>query len=314
MNQEQTKVLPANSFKKRTLAYIMSPSYSGSTLLTLLLADHPDIATVGELKATSRGDLSTYYCSCGALLKACPFWSNVQETMHGYGRKFSLDNYDTHFHHPPHLLTDRLLRTSVRSPLFETIRETGFLLSPTARKIRTKIIEQNKALIDIICSLQKASVFLDGSKDPIRLKILFSTGLWDIRAIHLIRDGRGVTNSYMKNQNMSMNKAAQEWVTTQKECKQMTRLLGNRRCLTVYYEALCQEPEKTLASIYDFLKIESETQPSLNRIKHIMGNRMRLGQHKDIRLDEKWKQSLSASNLLIFKDIAGELNRRHGYK
>ena len=42
------------------LLYILAPSYSGSTLLTYLLSQHDAIATVGELKATSRGDLDTY--------------------------------------------------------------------------------------------------------------------------------------------------------------------------------------------------------------------------------------------------------------
>ena len=303
-----------NSTRQRTLAFIMSPSYSGSTLLTLLLAEHPQIATVGELKATSMGDISTYYCSCGELLLACPFWSRVQEAMLKQGRKFSFDNYDTHFQYPQNPLTNRLLKSSLRNSLFETIRDLGFLFSPTARKIKANIIEQNQALIDIICSLQQARTFLDGSKDPVRLKFLLDSGLWDIRTIHLIRDGRGVTNSYMRNQKMPMAQAAQEWLHTQKECNRMIRLLGNRRCLTVFYENLCHEPEKNLTSIYNFLGLEPEIKPSPSRTKHIMGNRMRLSQLKDICLDEKWKKTLSAGNLQIFAEIAGELNHSHGYK
>ena len=39
------------------LVYILSPSYSGSTLLTFLLNTHPEIATIGELKAQALGNL-----------------------------------------------------------------------------------------------------------------------------------------------------------------------------------------------------------------------------------------------------------------
>ena len=51
------------------LIYIMSPSFSGSTLLTFLMGAHPSVATVGELKATSLGDIDEYDCSCGSRIR-----------------------------------------------------------------------------------------------------------------------------------------------------------------------------------------------------------------------------------------------------
>ena len=38
------------------LVYILAASHSGSTLLAMLLSTHPEICTVGELKATNLGD------------------------------------------------------------------------------------------------------------------------------------------------------------------------------------------------------------------------------------------------------------------
>jgi hypothetical protein len=300
--------------EQRHLTYIMSPSYSGSTLLTLLLADHPDIATVGELKASAMGDISTYYCSCGELLTACPFWDKVQQMMLGQGRKLSFDNFNTHFQDSKNPLSRRLFRAALRGPVFEAARKIGFLLSSSARETKQKIILQNQALIDITCTLQQAETFLDDSKDPTRLKFLLEADLWNIRAIHLIRDGRGVTNSYMRHQQTTMAEAAREWVHTQQECDRMAGILGSNRCLTVHYENLCLEPEKVLAAIYDFLGLPQKTNSISTRIKHIMGNQMRLGSLQDIRLDEKWKQTLTADDLQIFADIAGELNHLHGYK
>jgi len=298
----------------RQLTYIMSPSYSGSTLLTLLLADHPDIATVGELKASAMGDISTYYCSCGELLTACPFWDKVQQMMLGQGKKMSFDNFNTHFQDSRNPLPNRLFRAALRGPLFETARKIGFLLSSSARKTKQKIIIQNQALIEIICTLQQAETFLDDSKDPIRLKFLLEAGLWDIRVINLIRDGRGGTNSYMRHQQTNMAEAAREWLHTQQECDRMAAILGSNRCLTVHYENLCLEPARVLAAIYDFLGLPQKTNPISSRIKHILGNQMRLGSLQDIRLDKKWKQILTADDLQTFADIAGELNHLHGYK
>lgn len=297
----------------RNLAYIMSPSYSGSTLLTMLLADHPQIATVGELKATSMGDISTYHCSCGELLIECPFWDKAKQKMLAEGHDFTFDNFNTHFRARQDPLTDRLLRASLRGPFFEAARETGFMLSPAAQKTRQQIIRQNQTLIETICTLQQAQTFLDDSKEPIRLKYHLTANLWDIRAIHLIRDGRGVTNSYMRHNKTTMSRAARQWLQTQRECDRMAKHLGDSRCLTVYYEALCREPERTLTAIYHFLGLTAKTDSASHRTKHIMGNQMRLGSLQDIRLDEKWKHTLSPDDLQIFAQTAGALNHLHGY-
>lgn len=302
-----------NNRGKRRLAYIMGPSYSGSTLLTLLLADHPQMATVGELKASAMGDLTTYYCSCGEVLTDCHFWKTVQDKMSAAGHDFTFDKFKTHFRALKNPFVDLLLRSTIRGPLFETMRAIGFLFSSAAQETRQAIILQNQRLIDIICNLQQAENFLDDSKEPIRLQYLLKANLWDIRTIHLIRDGRGVANSYMRHNKTTMSEAARQWLHNQRECDRMARLLGNSRCLTVYYEDLCQEPAGTLLSIYNYLNLTTETISS-PRTKHIMGNQMRLGSLKDIRLDEKWKHALSVDDLEIFNQTAGELNHHHGYQ
>jgi len=303
-----------NNKRQRRLVYIMGPNYSGSTLLTLLLANHPQIATVGELKATSMGDISIYRCSCGELLTDCSFWNEVKKLMPQQGGDFALDDFKTHFRDKKHPVTDRLLRTALRGLLFETAREAGFALLASARKARDEITRQNQALIEIICTLQQAPIFLDDSKEPVRLKFFLAAGIWDIRVIHLIRDGRGVTNSYMRHNNATMAQAAKEWMHTQRECDRMRRMLGSNLCLPVHYENLCREPEKFLNVISQFLGLVPELSTSSTRINHIMGNQMRLGSLQNIRLDEKWKQTLSAEDLHIFTTTAGKLNHLHGYK
>ena len=302
-----------NPKRQRRLVYIMGPNYSGSTLLTLLLADHPQIATVGELKATSMGDISIYRCSCGELLTDCSFWSEARQLMSQQGKKLVLEDFRTHFRDQKHSVIDRLFRTALRGPLFEAVREAGFALLPSARKTRDEITRQNQALVEIICTLQHAPIFLDDSKEPVRLKFLLTAGIWDIRVIHLIRDGRGVTNSYMRHNKATMSKAAKEWMHTQFECDRMRRMLGSNLCLPVHYENLCREPEKILDAISQFLSLDPELSTPSTRIKHIMGNQMRLGSLQDIQLDEKWKQTLSAEDLHIFTTTAGTLNKLHGY-
>ena len=61
------------------LVYIAGYGRSGSTLLDIVLGDHPDLASVGalhNLPAWLEGDLP---CACGKPFSRCPFWSAVGE-------------------------------------------------------------------------------------------------------------------------------------------------------------------------------------------------------------------------------------------
>lgn len=197
----------AKSKELRDLVYILAPSYTGSTLLTFLLSRHEDIATIGELKATARTDLDEYLCSCGVLQRECKFWKSVTEKMQKAGTNFVLEDFGTHFR-ADSLLCDRLLRSGVRSRYFEAIRDSFLRLLPNCRRQLHNILERNRQLIDIICELQEAEIYLDGSKDAIRLRLLNSAGLWNMKVIYLIRDGRGATNSYMRHYDVPMETAA----------------------------------------------------------------------------------------------------------
>jgi len=298
------------------LAYIMSPSYCGSTLLTFLLGTHPDVATVGELKATSMGDIEQYDCSCGRRIRQCPFWRQVQDELARRGIPFDLADFGTDFRLPDAAIANRLIRTALRGRAFEAARDLAIALIPPCRTAVKRIVEKNKALIDVIKPLQNAAVFLDGSKDPVRLKYLLDSRLWNIKVINLIRDGRGAAASFMKHYNIPMKQAAREWRHAQRQCDRMAERLPNNACMTVHYERLCLEPQELLAAICDFLGLDSrQIRCDFRSVEqHVIGNYMRLSSADQIVLDEKWKTRLTADDLADFDRIAGELNRRYGYQ
>lgn len=296
------------------LVYIMAPSYTGSTLLTYLLAMHPDITTIGELKASAMGDIDHYTCSCGALIRECGFWSKVINEAREQNIPFSLEDFGTHFR-DKNYLHDRLLHAGVKNPVLEMARTLGFNLLPQCRKKRDSIVLQNWNLIEIIKAIQGGSVFLDGSKDPNRVKYFYSSGYWNIRIIYLIRDGRGATNSYMRHYNVNMETALYEWIHTHQECDRIKKIIG-RDCLTIHYEDLCRNPDDILARIFNFIGLDvGSISTDFRSVEHhILGNAMRMASTSGIRLDEKWKQSLTKDNLDIFQRKAGMMNHEYGYK
>jgi len=299
---------------RRELVYLLAPSYTGSTLLTFLLSNHKDIATIGELKATARGNLDTYRCSCGLLQRDCAFWQAVAAEMRKAHPSFTLDDFGTDFR-APGPIGRRLLRAGVRGQALESLRGLMLHAWPGSRQRFDDILTRNQQLIEVICRLQNKTVFLDSSKDPIRLRLLHAAPFWRWKVIYLIRDGRGAANSYMRHYHTSMDVAAAEWCRTHGECERVLGRLPKTAWMTVHYEQLCTHPKDTLAAIHGFLGLDHrETVLQLRSSgHHILGNEMRLGSLEEITLDEKWKTALTPQDLEVFEQRAGAWNRTYGY-
>lgn len=303
------------SSAKPELLFILSPSFSGSTLLTFLLASHPDIATVGELKASALGDISTYHCSCGALLEQCEFWTNLRQRMERRGDPLSFPNFGTHFVRSP-LFFRRLIRLGVSTRLLSSMSERALQLVPWWRERREKILDRNQLLIELITAEQGRPVFLDGSKDPEQLQQLVKSQRWNVRVVRLLRDGRGIVNSYMKHHGLDVKSAASAWLRIESGCARITSGMATEDVLTVKYEDVCEDPRKAMNRIFQFAGLNQLNALDASEAQqlHILGNAMRLNPDKSIQHDEKWKTQLLPLDLDRFNEIAASFNRKRGYR
>ena len=301
--------------RSRPLIFILAPSYSGSTLLTFLLSRHPQIATIGELKATSMGNITEYRCSCGNLILECEFWQTVATYCKSHNVDFSVESFDTELRSNGGL-ADRLVRATVRGRAFELARKTALKLLPGAESALRESMVRNADIADAVCAVQHREFFLDSSKTPARLKLFAELGAWDLKVINLHRDGRGVSNSTRKHLGVSMREASRIWADDALEIRRLVRQLDSVPIVTIGYEDLCHEPEEVLATITDGFGLERmDLQPgSLKEgIHHILGNNMRLNSVSEIRFDETWRSELSKQKLQDFDVVAGELNELLGY-
>src|SRR5689334_98468 len=122
------------------LVYIVAASHSGSTLLSMLLGSQPQACSVGELKATRLGDVERYRCSCGTLIRECPFWVRVTEAMRRRGVAFDITaaGTDVRIGAPAHLR--RVLRPLHRGPVLETVRD-ALLATSTAWRAHLRRVQ-----------------------------------------------------------------------------------------------------------------------------------------------------------------------------
>jgi len=298
---------------KRPLLYIHSASHSGSTLLAQLLARHPEVATVGELSGTVHRARAGYQCSCGVELVKCGFWQCVSASMAKRGFTYSATTAETDIRNARNPLARRLLKPLHRGPLLELARDAGMALVGKNHLERQQALMT--ALVESVMECTRKPVLVDSSKSGVQLKYHLRNPSLDVKAIGLVRDGRGVALSIARNQSTTFPTGAQEWRRTNEEAQAIAGPLGEKRWLRVKYEALCEDPQGTLNRIWRFVGVaprDLDDCPETHT--HVLGHGSRLGGSKKIHNSEKWRKELSADDLRSFESIAGPLNRQLGYQ
>lgn len=335
-NMKNTSVEASGN--KIRLVYILSASHSGSTLLALLLNAHPEICTVGELKATSLGDVKRYRCSCRRLIKECPFWNGIARKMAGQGIDFDIADSGTDFGYGASPYVAKLLQPLYRGGVFENIRDALLLLSPRWRTLQPIIQSTNTALMQAVLSQSRKKVIVDSSKIGLRLKFLMKNPQLDLRIIRLVRDGRAVLLTYMdpanfadaksaelragghgggrESERLTLEQAAREWRRSNEEAEALLRNQNRLHRMTVRYEALCCQPEKTLKDLFAFIGVtQNHVNLDFRAVEHhVIGNGMRLDSSSQIRRDDRWRYYLTESQIAAFDRLAGELNTSLGYR
>ncbi len=317
------------------LVYILAASHSGSTLTAMLLNAHPEICTAGELKASGLGKISGYRCSCRSLIGDCPFWQQIAAAMQSAGLEYDVRDARTSLRDAPGFAA-RLLRPLHRSPVLERVRDAALWFSPGWRHWLPAWGARNQALVESIAGVAGAKMVADSSKIAIRLKYLRRSTRLRIKVIHLVRDGRAVALTYMDPSNfadatnpalrgggsgtqrhsrLGMGEAALEWRRSNEEACEVLKEFGENDKTRIRYEDLCADPSGTMNAVYRFLGLEESDafRDFKSAEHHVVGNGMRLDDTSEIRLDDRWRQTLTAPELREFDRVAGRLNRSFGY-
>jgi hypothetical protein len=308
---------------RTNFAYILSSSYSGSTLLAMLLGAQPGACTVGEMRAPHVGDPAIYRCSCGARIKECSFWSRVSAGMAARGiAGFDIADASLSIFTVRQSYIRRLLAPLTRGRLLEACRNIALSLSPRWKPHLRSIQFRNAALTDVLQSITGAKVVIDSSKEAVQLKYLLAASGLRIKVLHLVRDGRAVALSMIghgmkyETRAKTVAMAARSWRRRNESAEQLLARLPESQWLMVRYEDLCARPEDTLRRLCAFLGLDHRhvVLDFRSQQQHVLGNDMRLESTSEIRLDERWRTALSSEDLEVFERSAGDLNRKYGYE
>jgi len=298
--------------------FITSSPFSGSTLLSFLLGIHPKIAVVSAVAGSKReGMMDTYHCSCQKLMRECEFWLDVQSKMHARGfTNFELANFKLNFALDGPLIGHRRIGAG-RSKLMDAFWENLLAVWPGYSNHLHAIADRTKAFAESVLETAGKRVFLDATKQTNRTKYLTDYLDMDVRVIHLVRDARGNVNSTLRhrqNDNITVHQAAKKWVRENKVILRYLENLPSDKQTLVRYEDICLDTQKTMKCLYEFCGVDPTI--SINDFRgqtehqHILGNQMRLRASSEIKLDERWRQSLTKVNVQQIDHIAGDLMKR----
>ena len=283
------------------ILYIMGRGHNGSTVLDLILGNHHEIQSVGELSSGLRRGVEEI-CTCGKNLAECEFWTPIRSELDEQYPKVKSDGYAImlsyvdNFYRMPQLITRWFLPRWVKeqyqpmtNDLFEAIAENG-----------------------------QSQIVVDSSKEFSRAAYLLSRFPDKAKAIYLVRDGRAILWSYLKryrkegtfNFMRKKRKVNRFWpvmliliasFVVSEIFALILKLLYGKRILTVRYEDICKTPMKELIRIGDFAGVDLrelgakvEAKEPLQIGHNIGGNAMRRSNTSNFvfKPDLVWKEKL----------------------
>jgi hypothetical protein len=305
-----------------TVLFITGLGRSGSTLLDLLLGELDGYVSTGELRGLWRyGLVEGWLCGCREPIRSCPFWRSVLE-------RAGLDHIDpAQIAETQHRHLRLRPRPLARIWLF---RRFGMSL-PRSLAAYGRLMAE---LYTGVCDVSGAGVVVDSSKYPQDALLLAACADVDLFVVHLVRDPRGVANSWLwERDNVAdpTGKPSQvlhpvftgaRWLAWNGTVHALVKRWLGRRYVRVRYEEFARDPASALTRITNM--VEGRARPSsafLDRTRAMLkpnhtayGNRSRFTTGEiTIRCDEAWREQMRTKDKLLATLPALPLLTAYGY-
>ncbi|NJB70287.1 hypothetical protein GGR42_000749 [Saonia flava] len=299
--------------KKIKVLYFAGSGRSGSTILNIILGNHPHIFGGGELQNMGQVYNANKICSCQSPLIHCEFWSSV---VNDWSSKIEEDN-----------ITSGFKKWSEVEGVFSIKSWVKMYFGIGKKDAQFK--EYLKSTSEFLRSVQqhsKKKVLVDISKNPLRAWALEENPDIDLRMVHLVRDGRAVTWSLKRtaerqNRKRPTWRAAMFWALINR----MTNLVRSKvehRTL-VRYEDFIENPGLVLNQIgemaeIDFTDIINNIDKNDDfRIDHVMaGNGIRKADtiKFETTKTDGWIKKLNSRSKNIFKILSYSSLKKFNYR
>lgn len=264
------------------------------------------------------------HCSCGEILEECSFWRGVAYEMQKRGL------LPKKFQYYAQLQRKREAHWSHRGSFLPERQHDRYadIMKPFLDAVFSQVEGGNKVLID--SSKTAHSALYRPAAIP-RLQVC------KVRALHLVRDCRGVVWSLKKGLNKSMEAGKKErallptfraitgWSYANRSAERLKSRLGEENYFLLRYEDFVENPVQVLKHVSDWWdidlgqsiltarKVMGGVSIQIPVMHQLAGNRMRFDTELSIRPDYAWKRALDPKTNNLVKFMTGSLMKRYGY-
>ena len=288
---------------------------TGSTLLATTLGMVPGAAVVGELRLLWPSLVEGRPCACLAAASVCPVWSEVVERVL---KSPGVRGHDIHD-------LARLNATALRQ------RDLAAFLAGRISPQLQPLAAATQALYHALADIHGATTLVDSSKSPafyafVRVLARRSTPALSVGGVHLVRDVRGVVDSWSTDKEWKRagwseelrakpwKRATQEWVAMNLGAE-LARVRPRMR-----FEDFAQQPETVLRRLITEAGLGQPTSDQLPicdgaiivRENHAIGGNVDRFDTGPVvlRTEEGWRTRMDPS---LQRKLA-PLARRYGYR
>lgn len=259
----------------------MGAGRSGTTALATFLGNNKEILNIGEMHQFFEYLDENKECSCGKLLNECEFWKNkIDNPTQEYSvnsRKLS-EKMESHSSIIKHLLNR-----------FSNIEYERY-------------IELHQSILDSIQSDSEKSTLLDSSKYIGRAIALNKLDNIELKIIYVVRDVRGVINSFSKKVQTSKSPLSTivYYSLINLVAEFISLVILRHKVIKIRYEDLINSPTRVFSNLESFFELDlSDINNKIEKkqffeIGHIVGgNRLKKNKEIFFKKDVSWKQNLS---------------------
>lgn len=259
----------------------MGAGRSGTTALATFLGNSSEILNLGEMHQYFEHIVDEKECSCGDQLQKCEFWDNK--------------------------ISNNLIQSSTKNRILSEKFESHssivkHILQLFSKKEIEEYIEIHQQLLNTIQLDSEKTTLLDSSKYIGRALALDKLENIDLKVIYVVRDVRGVINSFSKNVQTSKSPLSTivYYLVINSVSEFVAKILLRKKVVKIRYEDLINNPLQVFSRLETFLKLDLtdvknkiiDKQPfSLGHI--VGGNRLKKNKEIYFRKDVSWEDKFS---------------------
>ena len=284
------------------IIYIMGAGRSGTTALATFLGNNNEIENIGEMHQFFEYLDGNKECSCGKSLNECNFWRNKID--------FPIQNFSKNIRQ----LSEKM---ESHSAIIKHI------LSSFSKIEYEQYIALHQLILDSIQSDTKKSIVLDSSKYLGRVLALNKLDNIELKIIYVVRDVRGVINSFSKKVQTSKSPLSTivYYMLVNLVAEFISRFILRKKVIKIRYEDLINNPNSLFDRLEGFLNLNlKDIKDKIGKQKsfeigHIIGGN-RLKKNKEIYYtkDVSWEKKFNWVERSVYYILAAPIMILNRYK